>query len=141
MQKMKIDEIQNQIIDEMFRFEDWMDKYEHLIEQGKGLDQPGEQIRTEENSIPGCQSRVWISAKLKNGIIRLTADSDALITRGILALLLKALDNQSPEDIAQADLYFIREIGLSTNLSPSRANGLATIIKQIKSYAAGFSSK
>jgi len=131
---MTINEIQNSIVHEMSDLNDWLDKYEYLINLGKKHEPLGNQYKTEENSLQGCQSQVWIRAKLEDNKIHFSGDSDSIITRGILSLLLRVFDNQSPDDIANADLYFIDEIGLSTNLSPSRANGLQTIIKQLKDY-------
>lgn len=134
--RMKIDHIQDEIIEEMSRLDDWMDKYEYLIDLGRNFDSKAEELKTEENALTGCQSKVWISAELKNNGISFSADSDSLITKGILALLLRVLNNQPPRDVAHSDLYFIDRVGLSTNLSPSRANGLASIVKQLKFYAA-----
>jgi len=132
---MRINEIQDEIIEEMDALDDWMDKYEYLIDLGRNFTSPKENIKTEDHALKGCQSEVWIRAEMKDDRIFFTADSDSLITRGMLALLLRVLNGQPPKDVADSDLYFIDKIGLSTNLSPSRANGLASIIKQIKSYA------
>ncbi|MFO7888739.1 MAG: SufE family protein [bacterium] len=132
---MNINDIQDKIIKEFSGLNDWMDKYEYLITLGKTLKATDKDLRIEENQIPGCQSTVWVKAELKDNKITFSADSEALITRGIIALLLRVLNNQSPEDILNADLYFIEKIGLSSNLSPSRANGLASIVKILKSLA------
>ncbi|MFW6129388.1 MAG: SufE family protein [Candidatus Aminicenantaceae bacterium] len=135
---MKINHIQNEIIQEMSGLDDWMDKYEYLINLGRNFSPPEGKFKTDENALKGCQSKVWINAELKGNKISFLADSDSLITRGILALLLRVLNHQHPEDIANSDLYFIDQIGLSTNLSPSRADGLASIIKQFKHFGAKF---
>lgn len=137
---MKINSIQEEIIEEFSHHHDWLEKYEYLITLGKSLKIPDKDLRKEENKIPGCQSTVWLKAELKNNKIIFAADSEALITRGIIALLLRVLNNQSPEDILKADLYFMEKIGLSSNLSPSRANGLTSIVKIIKSLAENIQS-
>lgn len=138
--KMKIDEIQEKIIEEMSLLNDWMDKYKYLIELGKSLRPMDEKFKTDENALPGCQSNVWIKAEINDNKIIFSADSDSLITKGLLALLLRVLNNRPPKEVVQAELYFIEEVGLSTNLSPSRANGLALVVKQLKSEAAQFIS-
>lgn len=138
--KMKIDEIQEKIIEEMSLLNDWMDKYKYLIELGKSLRSMDEKFKTDENALPGCQSNVWIKAEINDNKIIFSADSDSLITKGLLALLLRVLNNRPPKEVVQAELYFIEEVGLSTNLSPSRANGLALVVKQLKSEAAQFIS-
>ena len=135
---MTINEIQREIIAEMAGLDDWLDKYEYLITQGKQLPSQAVEFRIDTNALPGCQSKVWITAQYQDNIMNFHADSDSQITRGILALLLRVLDHQSPAAIIQTDLFFIRDIGLSTNLSPSRANGLASIVKQLKSLAATY---
>lgn len=135
---MKIDHIQNEIIQEMSGLREWMDKYEYLINLGRSFDRPDEKFRTEHNAMSGCQSEVWISAELKHNKVSFSADSDSLIVRGMLALLLRVLNNQPPRDIVHSNLYFIDRTGLSTHLSPSRATGLASIVKQLKLYAAKF---
>ena len=135
---MTINEIQNRIINEMASFEEWFDKYEYLIEQGKKLKPLNDDFKIEENLIKGCQSSVWVHADtngVSGGKIHFGADSDTLITRGMIALLLKVLNNRAPREILDADLYFIQETGLSSNLSPSRANGLNSIAKQMKQLA------
>jgi cysteine desulfuration protein SufE len=131
---MTINAIQDKIIEEFSALDDWIDKYEYLINLGKELNPLAADLKTEDNAIKGCQARVWISVELKNGKMIFSADSDALITKGLIALLLRVLNNQTPEDIVNSDLYFIEKIGLSSHLSPSRANGLASIVKHIKWY-------
>lgn len=131
---MTINEIQNTIIEEFSCLNDWFDRYERLIEIGKNLPVSDKQFRTEKNAIPGCQSQVWISAKYCNEKIIYTADSDSLIIKGIIALLLRVLSNQSPSDVINADLYFLNIIGLNTNLSPARSNGVASIIRQMRHF-------
>ena len=131
----KIDDIQDEIIDEFSKLSDWFDKYKYLIKLGKTLEPIDEKIKTEENMISGCQSSVWLKSETKKERIHYFADSDSLITKGMISLLLRVLNNQHPEDIVNADLYYIDKIGLSSNLSPSRANGLMSIVKQLKSYA------
>lgn len=129
---MNINEIQDYIIEEMSAREDLMDKYEYIIDSGKHLDPGDGKLRNEENLIEGCQSKVWIKAEYKDKKICLFGDSDSLITKGMIALLIRVLNNQSPEDILDADLYFIYETGLRAHLSPARSDGLAAIINQIK---------
>lgn len=132
---MTIEEIEKEIIDEFAVFDDWMDKYAYLIEIGSGLKGMDEAHKTEDNLIRGCQSRVWFHADLKDGILYFTADSDAIITKGIAGLLIRVFSGQKPGDIAKADLHFIDEIGLTQHLSPTRSNGLLAMVKQIKMYA------
>ena len=132
---MNINEIQEEIIAEFEVFEDWLDKYNYLIELSSDLPIMDPRYKTSEYLINGCQSKVWLKAELKGEKIHYHTDSDSLITKGMLALLLRILDNQYPEDIVNADLYFIDKIGLNSNLSPSRVNGLIAIVKQFKSYA------
>ena len=136
-----IKEIQEEIVDEFALFDEWMDKYEHLIELGKDLEIIAEEHKTEENLIKGCQSRVWLHAKLEENKVIFTADSDAIITKGIVALMIRAFTNQTPKDIAEASLDFIDEIGLKEHLSPTRSNGLLAMVKQIKMYAVAFQAK
>jgi len=131
----KINLIQDMIIEEFTKLDDWFDKYEYLISLGKKLEPLDEKLKNEENSISGCQSNVWIKAEIQDKKVNYLADSDSLIVKGMISLLLRVLNNQHPKDIVNTDLYFIDKIGLSSNLSPSRANGLMSIIKQIKSYA------
>ena len=138
---MRIEELEIDIIDEFSLFEDWMEKYEYIIELGKELPIINDKYKTDEYIIKGCQSKVWLHANSDNGRIQLTADSDAIITKGIISLLIKVLNNQKHEDILIAKMNFINEIGLSSHLSPTRANGLLEMVKQIKSYASAFSIK
>lgn len=133
-----IQEKQENIIQNMSGLEDWLDKYQYLNDLGKQLDPLEPALKSEENMLPGCQSKVWVVPDYKEGRLSFKAESDSTIIQGIIALLLQVLNNQSPEDIAQADLFFISEIGLSKNLSPSRANGVATIIKELKQRAQDF---
>lgn len=136
-----IQEIQAEIVEEFVVFTDWMDKYEYLIELGKNMPQIDEKDKTEANLINGCQSRVWLSCREEGGRLHFAADSDAIITKGIISLLLKVYDNQTPADILAADERFIEQIGLKENLSPTRANGLVSMIRTIKAYAAAFLEK
>ena len=138
---MTINEIQDEIIEEFQDFDDWMDRYQLLIDLGS--DQPAlpEQYKTEQNLIDGCQSRVWLQADLTDGRIHFQAESDALIVKGIVALLIRVFDNQTPPDILNADLYFIDKIGLREHLSPTRSNGLLAMLKQIKLYALAYQAK
>ncbi|MCD8306556.1 MAG: SufE family protein [Prevotella sp.] len=138
---MTINEIQNEIIEEFADFDDWMDKYQMLIEAGNALPPLSDKHKTENNLIDGCQSRVWLVCEYSDGVMTLLADSDALIVKGIIALLLRIFNRQTPADILAADLYSIREIGLQDHLSPTRANGLLAMIKQIRTYAAVYSKK
>lgn len=138
---MTIEENELEIIEEFSMFDDWMDKYEFIIEIGKELSVFEDKFKVEDNLIKGCQSRVWVQADFKNDIIQLSADSDAIITKGIIALLIRVLNNQKPEDILQAKLTFIEEIGLQEHLSPTRANGLLGMVKQIKTYALAYIAK
>ncbi|MBD3245538.1 MAG: SufE family protein [Candidatus Omnitrophica bacterium] len=131
-----INEIQEQIIREMARLDDWMEKYEYLIDLGRDLPPMETALRRDEYSIAGCQSQVWLMPRMRDGRMNYVADSDAKITRGIIALVLRVLNNQPPRDIAAAELYFLDRTGLRSNLSPSRANGLAAIVKQMKAAAA-----
>jgi cysteine desulfuration protein SufE len=129
---MNINAIQARIIDDFAKLGNWFEKYEYLIKTGESLGCPDENLRSQPNQINGCQSKVWLSAEQRDGKVYFAADSDALITRGILALLLRVLSGQSHQDIASCELYFIKQTGLSSNLSPSRANGLASILKRMK---------
>jgi cysteine desulfuration protein SufE len=133
---MTINDIQDRIIEEMSRLDDWLSKYEYLIHLGRHFTPLAEDLRTDENAMPGCQSNVWLTAETSGDVMSFQADSDSLITRGMLALLLRVLNHQSPRDIAECDLYFLERIGLRNNLSPSRANGLAAMVKQLKAFAA-----
>ena len=138
---MKIKEIEQQIIDEFANFDEWLDKYAYLIELGKECPEIEEKDKTEQNLIKGCQSRVWLSCEHRDGHLFFRADSDAVITRGIITLLIRVLDNQTPQDILAADLHFIDQIGLREHLSPTRSNGLTSMVKQIKMYALAYSMK
>ena len=133
-------EIEQQIIEEFSIYDDWLDKYEYLIELGKSLPQITENRRLETNLINGCQSRVWLAADYVDGKIVFTADSDAIITKGIISLLIRVFSGRTPMEIIDADLNFIKEIGLEQNLSPTRANGLLAMIKKIKFYAMAFAA-
>ena len=134
-------EIQDEIVDEFSMFDDWMQRYEYIIELGKTLPLIDEQYKTEDNIIKGCQSKVWVHANQENDKIVFTADSDAILTKGIIAILIRAFSNQKASDILDANTDFIDEIGLKEHLSPTRANGLVSMIKQIKMYALAFSAK
>ena len=138
---MTIKDIQNEIVDEFSLFDDWMQRYEYIIELGKTLPLIDEKFKVDENIIKGCQSKVWVHGKELNGNIVFTADSDAILTKGIIAILIRSFSNQSPKDILDANTDFIDEIGLKEHLSPTRANGLVSMIKQIKMYALAFQSK
>lgn len=135
-----IQEIQTEIIEDFAMFDDWMQKYEYLIDLGKELSPIEEQYKTEDNLIKGCQSRVWLYAEQTKGKVIYTADSDAIMTKGIVAILINVLSGQSPSEIANAKLDFINEIGLKEQLSPTRANGLVSMIKQMKIYALVYSN-
>ncbi len=137
---MKINEIQDQLVEDFELYDDWADKYEYLIELGKGLSPMEEQYKTEDNRIHGCQSRVWLHAYMEDGLLKFEADSDAIITKGIVGLLVKVLSGHPPKEIAEADLYFLKAIGLQEHLSPTRANGLVSMVKQIKTYGVAFNS-
>ena len=132
---MTIKEIQEEIIEEFNLFDDWMERYEYLIEIGRSLPIIDEQYKLDENIIKGCQSKVWLYSEMNHTKIDFTADSDAILTKGLVALLLRVFSNQTPEDILKADTLFIDEIGLKEHLSPTRANGLVSMLKQIKLYA------
>lgn len=138
---MTINDIQDEIIEEFNDFDDWMDKYQMLIDLGNELEPLDEKYKTESNLIDGCQSRVWVQCDLVEGLIQLQADSDALIVKGIVALLLRVLSGHTPQEILDADLYFVEKIGLREHLSPTRSNGLLAMIKQIRIYALAFNSK
>jgi cysteine desulfuration protein SufE len=138
---MTIKEIQEEIIDEFSMFEDWMERYEYIIEIGKSLPLINDEFKKDENLIVGCQSKVWLHSEIQNNKLHFTADSDAILTKGIVALLLRIFNNQAPKDILDANLYFVDKIGLKEHLSPTRANGLVSMIKQIKLYALAFQSK
>lgn len=138
---MEIKDIQEEIIDEFAFFDDWMQRYEHMIAIGKSMPLIEEKNKTEDYLIKGCQSKVWMYSEFKEGKVVFTADSDAIITKGIVAILLRVFSNQTPEDILQADTKFIDEIGLKEHLSPTRANGLVSMIKQLKMYALAYKSQ
>lgn len=137
-----IEEVQEEIVDEFTSVDDWMDRYTMIIEEGNTLPPLPEQYRTPSNLIEGCQSRVWVNAELTpEGRIHFEADSDALIVKGIIALLVKVLDNRTPDEVISADLHFINDIGLGETLSPTRSNGLLAMIKQMRLYAMAFKAK
>ena len=138
---MTIEEKQQEIIDEFSAFDDWMDKYQMLIDLGGETKPLDEKYKTEQNLIDGCQSRVWLQADYMDGKIYFQAESDALIVKGLVALLISVLSGHTPEDILAADLHFIADIGLSDHLSPTRSNGLLAMVKQMRYYAVAFSSQ
>ena len=138
---MTIESIQDEIIDEFSMFDDWMQKYEYMIDLGKSLPLINENNKMEDRLITGCQSKVWLDAELKDGKIIYTADSDAIITKGIIAILLRVFSNQTPIAILESNTNFIDEIGLKEHLSPTRANGLVSMIKQLKIYALAFQAQ
>lgn len=137
---MTINELQDEVIEEFSELTDWMDKYQILIDLGNELEVLDDKYKTEQNLIDGCQSRVWVQCDYVDGKLELTADSDALIVKGIIALLLRVLSGHTPQEILDSDLYFIDEIGLKDHLSPTRSNGLLAMIKQIRMYALAFKS-
>lgn len=138
---MTINEIQDEIIDEFSGFDDWMDKYQLLIDLGNEQEPLDEKYKTESNLIDGCQSRVWLQCDYVDGKLNFTAESDALIVKGIVALLIRVLSGHTPKEIMDAELYFIDRIGLKDHLSPTRSNGLLAMMKQMKMYAVGYSMK
>lgn len=138
---MTINEIQDEIIEEFSLFDDWMDRYSMLVELGNSLEPLDPKYKTDDNLISGCQSRVWITAEYVNGKVIFHAESDAVIVKGIIALLLKVLSNQTPDDIINANLYMVDKVGLKEHLSPTRSNGLVSMIKQIRFYAMVFKTK
>ena len=138
---MTINEIQDEIIEEFSGFDDWMDKYQLLIDLGHEQAPLDEKYKTESNLIDGCQSRVWLQCDYEDGKLVFTAESDALIVKGIVALLIRVLSGRTPKEIVDADLYFIDQIGLKDHLSPTRSNGLLAMMKQMKMYAVGYSLK
>lgn len=138
---MTINEIQDEIVEEFSAFDDWMDKYNYLIELSRDLPVMDPYHKTEQYLIQGCQSRVWINAELEDGRVVYTADSDAIIAKGLIALLVRVLNGHTPEEILEADLYFIDRIGMRENLSPTRANGLVSMIRQMKMYALAFANR
>ncbi len=138
---MTINEAQDEVIEEFADFTDWMDKYQMLIDLGNDLEVLDEKYKTESNLIDGCQSRVWVQCDYEEGKLVFTADSDALIVKGIIALLIQVLSGHTPKEILDADLYFIEQIGLREHLSPTRSNGLLAMVKQIKAYALAYQAK
>ena len=136
-----IESIQNEIVEEFSLFEDWMQRYEYMIELGKSLPLIDEKYKTEDHIIKGCQSKVWVHADLEEDLLKFTADSDAIITKGIIAILIRVFSNQHPKDILEANTDFIDKIGLKEHLSPTRANGVVSMIKQIKMYAVAFQTQ
>lgn len=138
---MTINDIQNEVIEEFGDIEDWMDKYQMLIDLGSEQEPIAEEYKTDNNLIDGCQSRVWLQADLIDGKIHFQAESDALIVKGIIALLIKVLNNRTPDEILDADLYFIEKIGLKEHLSPTRSNGLVAMVKKMRMYALAFKAK
>ena len=139
--KMTIKEIQTEIIDEFSMFDDWDERFQYVIDLGKSLPLIDDKFKTDENTIKGCQSKVWLNGEKKEETIQFTADSDAIITKGIIAILIRVFSNQKPADILDANTDFIDEIGLKSHLSPTRANGLVSMIKQIKMYALAYQSQ
>ena len=138
---MRIEEIQNDIIEEFALFDDWMQRYDYMIELGRSLPLIDDKYKTDDHLIKGCQSKVWLHAEMNDGKIEFTADSDAIITKGIVAILIRVFSNQPPAEIIDAKTDFIDEIGLKEHLSPTRANGLVSMIKQIKMYAIAYQTQ
>lgn len=141
MEHRGIAEIQEEIVEEFSLFDDWMQRYEYMIELGKTLPRIDPQYKTDDYLIKGCQSKVWVHAELKDGRVQFTADSDAIITKGIIAILIRAFSGQKPSDIVAAKTDFIDEIGLREHLSPTRANGLVSMIRQLKLYAVAYETR
>lgn len=141
MKREQIADIQEEIVEEFEMFDDWMQRYEHMIALGKSLPLIDEQYKLDENLIKGCQSKVWVHAELEGDLLVFTADSDALITKGIIAILIRAFNRQKPRDIIEADTSFIDKIGLKEHLSPTRANGLVNMIKQLKLDAVAYETQ
>jgi cysteine desulfuration protein SufE len=141
MEHKEIAAIQEEIVAEFSLFDDWMQRYEYMIELGKSLPKIEEQYKTDDHLIKGCQSKVWVHAELQDGRLVFTADSDAIITKGIIAILIRAFSNQKPADIIAAKTDFIDQIGLKEHLSPTRANGLVSMIKQLKLYAVAYETQ
>lgn len=139
--EMTIAQAQQEVVDEFAMFSDWQDRYEHLIELGKDLPLIAPEHKTDDNLVRGCQSRVWLHAAPQNGLVHFTADSDAMITKGIVALLVRVFNDRTPQEILGASTEFIDKIGLRAHLSPNRANGLSAMIDQMKRYALAYSSK
>ena len=136
----EINQIQDEIIDEFADLDDWMDRYAYIIEMGNALEALDESLKTPDNLIEGCQSRLWLDAQYSDGVVTYRADSDAIIVKGIVSLLIRVLSGQTPQDIVDADLYFIERIGLRDHLSPTRSNGLLSMLKNMKAYAAAFAA-
>lgn len=134
----EINQIQDEIIEEFSDMDDWMDRYAYIIELGNGLDALDDSLKTPDNLIDGCQSRLWLDAQYSDGVVTYRADSDAIIVKGIVAMLIRVLSGQKPQDIVDADLYFIDRIGLRDHLSPTRSNGLLSMLKNMKAYAMAF---
>ena len=138
---MSLKQIQDEIIEEFSVFTDWLDKYDYLIELGNDLPELDSSLKTDDNLINGCQSKVWLNADYRDGKIWFEADSDAIIVKGIVALMVKTLNGQTPDEIVSTDLYFIDEIGLKQNLSPTRSNGLLAMVKKMRLYALAYQAK
>lgn len=138
---MNINEIQDEIIEEFSPLDDWMDRYQLIIDMGESLEEISDEYKKPEYIIEGCQSRVWIHPEIVDGKIHFEADSDAIIVKGIVAMLMRVLNNRTPEEIINADLYFIDKVGLKEHLSPTRSNGLVSMLKQIKLYALAYNNK
>jgi cysteine desulfuration protein SufE len=138
---MTINQIQDEIIEEFALFDDWTDKYEYIIDIGKKLPPLSPEYKTEENKIKGCQSQVWLHADVKEGKLQFEGDSDAVIVKGLIGLLIRVLSDQKPEDIARANLHFIDNIGMSSHLAQTRSNGLASMVKQMKLYGIAYQAK
>ena len=138
---MNINEVQDRIIEDFNQFDDWMDKYALLIDLGNGMEPIDEQYKVPQNIIEGCQSRVWLHADMADGVIRFVGESDAILVKGIVALLLEVYSGRTPDEILNTELYFVDKIGLKEHLSPTRSNGLVAMIKQIKLYALAFKSR
>ena len=141
MEMKSINELQDEIVEEFLELDDWMDRYQLLIDMGGELEPMDDSMKTEQNLIDGCQSRVWINADCIDGRLVMTAESDALIVKGVIALLLRVLNNQTPRDILDSDLYFIDRIGLRDHLSPTRSNGLLAMVKRIHDYAVAYEAE
>ena len=136
-----IDEIQEEIIEEFSAFDDWMDKYQMIIDLGNELPELDSRYKTDDNLIEGCQSKVWLQAEYTDGMVIFNADSDAIITKGLVSLLIKVMSGHTPQEILDSDLHFINEIGLTEHLSPTRSNGLLAMVKQMRIYALAWASK
>jgi len=138
---MTIEQVQNEIIDEFSMFDDWEERYQYMIDLGKTLPLIEDQFKTDDHIIKGCQSKVWVHAEMEDSKVKFTADSDAIITKGIIAILIRVFSNQNPKAIIDADTDFIDQIGLKEHLSPTRANGLVSMIKQLKMYAIAYQTQ